>query len=254
MTPAASGLHSALYRGTILHERRTPFTRAFRYPVHMLYVDLDELARGALPIGESPSWWMWFRRADYLGPAGVPLAEAVRGLVHARTGTRVEGPVRVLTNVRSLGYTFNPVTLYYCFQLDGALGAVVAEIHNTPWGERHAYVIDAASPGETKGEVSAVFDKVFHVSPFFGMNQRYHWRLGVPGDKLHVAMENREDAVAHVARLELKAHPLTRRSLAAVFLQQPAMGLAVHARIYAQALRLYLRGAPFHPHPRPEAP
>ena len=94
---------------------------------------------------------MRFRRSDYLGDPAVPLADAVRALVAERLGSAPQGPIRLLTHLRTFGHCFNPVSFYYCFAADGErLEAIVAEVTNTPWGERHAYVLprgdaDAAS-------------------------------------------------------------------------------------------------------------
>ena len=148
----------------------------------MPYLDLDEL-----PELLDPFWlWSarrpapaWFRRADYLGPADRPLAPAVRDAVDSRIGHRPRGPVRVLTHLRYLGACFNPVTFYYCFEPDGErLHSVLAEITNTPWGERHAYALDCRGRAGRVHRFS--FDKAFHVSPFMCMAHRYHWRLSVP--------------------------------------------------------------------------
>jgi len=175
----------------------------------------------------------------------------VLDLVEARLGRRPAGSVRLLTLVRSFGYVFNPVSFYYCYGGDGrTLEAVVAEITNTPWKERHAYVLPAAN-----GWVRAAFPKAFHVSPFFSMSQRYRWALGDPGDTLVVAMVNEEDGKdVFSATLSLARRELTRRGLVTVALRQPLMAWAVHLRIYLQALRLWWKRTPYFAHPsRPEA-
>ena len=131
--------HCALYFGVVRHRRFDAVRHSFATRLYFAYLDLDELDaafRGRF-------WWsarrpapMWFRRADYFGPPDVPLADAVRDAVAARTGRRPDGPVRVLTHLRAFGYVFNPVSFYYCFDRDERLQAVLAEITNTPWGER----------------------------------------------------------------------------------------------------------------------
>lgn len=232
---------SAIYEGTVSHARRGPRTHAFAYRIYMLYLDLDELP--ALGV-------KGFRREDFLGDPATDLAGAVRDRVEAALGFRPDGPVRLLTHVRSLGYTFNPVSFYYCFDRDGErLRAVVAEITNTPWGERHAYVLPAG-----EGGVDARFAKAFHVSPFFPMEQSYDWRLGVPGESLAVEMVNREKgAEVFRARLALRRRALSPASLRRASLLQPLMAWKVHAAIYWQALRLWVKGTPFHVHPAKRA-
>jgi uncharacterized protein len=164
-------------------------------------------------------------------------------------GFRPAGPVRLLTHVRSLGYVFNPVSFYFCHGEDGALRAVVAEITNTPWKERHAYVLPATRDG-----ASATFDKRFHVSPFFPMEQTYSWRLSAPDERLRVEMVNRErGAEVFRAALTLERTAWSPGALRRVTWLQPLMAWKVHAAIYWQALRLWVKGTPFHVHPAKRA-
>jgi DUF1365 family protein len=245
--------HSALYVGRVAHARRAPRPHAFRYGLYMLYLDLDELP--ALGLG-----WLFgverpglasFRRRDYLGDPARPLREAVLDRVEAELGTRPTGPVRMLSQVRTLGYVFNPVTFYYCFAADGrSLEAVAAEITNTPWGELHTYVLRAVGD-----HAEASFAKAFHVSPFFPMEQRYHWRFSAPADELGVHMRS-EQAGREVFRadLTLRRQPLERAGLARAVLRQPSMSASIHLAIYLQAFRLWCRRTPFFAHPRSHTP
>jgi hypothetical protein len=152
--------------------------------------------------------------------------------------------------VRSLGYVFNPVSFYYCFDADGeTLRAVVAEITNTPWNERHAYVLPAGAGG-----ADARFEKRFHVSPFFPMEQEYAWSLGVPGERLDVEMQNVQDgSEVFRARLALRRRAWSPAAHRRAALLQPLMAWKVHAAIYWQALRLWVKGTPFHVHPTKRA-
>ena len=116
----------------------------FRIPMWMAYLDLDELpaVRRAVPLLSEGRWSpLRFRRSDYLGDVQVPLADAVRSLVAERTGERPTGPVCMLAHLRQWGWCFNPLTLYYCHDEGGTLRWVVAEVTNTPWKERHSYVL-----------------------------------------------------------------------------------------------------------------
>jgi DUF1365 family protein len=239
---------SALYEGTLAHARRAPRAHAFSYGVYLLYLDLDELPEllaGPGPLGEGRFGLLSFHRPDYLGGAA-DLAAAARARAAAALGVAPRGPVRLLTHPRSLGYVFNPVSFYYCFAEDGrTLEAVVAEITNTPWGERHAYVVRADAAG-----ARAELAKGFHVSPFFGMDQTYRWRLDVPGERLAVEMRNEEGGrEVFRAQLALRRRPWGRAALWQAALRQPLMAWKVHAAIYWQALRLWAKRVPFHPHP-----
>jgi uncharacterized protein len=243
---------SALYVGRLSHVRRVSPVRSFEHELYLLYLDLDELDSLALApcLGVERAGLLSFRRRDYRGDASRSLKTCVLDDVEAALGLRPRGPVRLLTQVRQLGAAFNPVSFYYCFAEDGAtLEAVLAEITNTPWGERHAYVVPASA-----GEARADFEKSFHVSPFLPMNQRYAWQLATPGPSLTVEMQNQENGrEVFRARLSLERRPLTRGALLGVALRLPFMSLRILIRIYAHALRLWLSGARFFPHPKPPA-
>ena len=230
----------------------SPVTHEFRYGMFMLYLDLAEL-----PTVFAGRWlWSsrrpalaWFRRADYLGDAAMPLDQAVRELVEARTGRRPNGPIRLLTHLRYFGYVQNPVSLYYCFDETGeTLETIVAEITNTPWGERHAYVMPATA-GATHHRTRHA--KQFHVSPFMAMHHQYDWRFSTPAEALTVHMENLDNgALAFDATLILRRQPLTGAVLRSALASYPWMTLTVVAGIYWHALRLKLKGATFHTHPK----
>jgi DUF1365 family protein len=243
---------SAIYEGTISHRRHAVRPGRFRHRLGLLYLDLDELdglLDGRL-VARRPGA-VRFRRADYLGDPAVPLADAVRALVERRTGARPKGPVRLLTQPRTFGLCFNPVSFYYCFTPGGRLDAVVAEVTNTPWGERHAYVL-AVREGEGAAPAEGL-PKRLHVSPFMGMDQSYAWRVSEPGATLAVYIESREDGWrVFDATLKMRRLPLTGRGLARFVARRPAPALRVLALIYGRALALRLKGVPVHR--RPKAP
>lgn len=254
-------MQSALYTGWVRHRRFTPDENRFRYRIFMTWIDLGELP------GLFDRYWLWsarrraiaaFRREDYHGDPGVPLDVAVRDLVERRTGRRPAGPIRLLTHLRFFGYCFNPVSFYYCFDAAGErVETIVAEITNTPWDERHAYVLPVATASETQRTESGdvrnwrfQFDKSFHVSPFLPMDMRYDWRLTEPRETLDVHMENwRDGAVEFDATLVLKREPITHGSLARALAAFPLVTLKVSGMIYWQALRLWLKRTPFFTHP-----
>jgi DUF1365 family protein len=132
-----------------------------------------------------------FKREDHLGDPERPLAECVRELVTARLGWRPSGPIRLLTQFRYFGFSMNPVSVYYCFAAGGeSLEAVVAEVNNTPWNERHFYVLDVRDQAGAR-LLSAAHAKDFHVSPFFAMDMDYRWRLSVPSERLLIHIQSR---------------------------------------------------------------
>ena len=244
---------SAVYDGSIRHRRHSPVEHAFTYRHAMLYLDLDELP-GVLDVhplysARRPALAR-FRRADHLGPADRPLADCVRELVAERTGARPTGPIRLLTTLRTFGHAFNPVSFYYCFDAAGEhVEAVVAHVTNTPWGESHAYVLERAPDGGAT--MRDTVDKAFHVSPFIGMDGTYDWRVTEPGERLlvHIDETGADGERVFDATLSLERRPLTRGELSRALARFPATSLRVLTLIYWNALRLKLRGAPYHRHP-----
>ena len=246
---------SAVYEGVVSHQRLGPKPHYFEYRLCQLYLDLAELDR--LFAGR----WLWsnsrrnlaeFRRSDYLGAADIPLSDAVRNVVEQSTGSRPAGPVRLLTHLRYAGYVFNPVSFYYCYAADGVtLTAIVAEITNTPWKERHAYVLPVNGALRRGNSWEWDFPKTFHVSPFVGMRREYAWRFTVPGDDLRVQMLVLRDGEHELeAHLDLRRRPLTGRNLARVLWRFPLMTAQVIGAIHWQALQLWLKRTPLHDHPR----
>lgn len=256
MRSPALPLSSAVYEGVVHHHRYLPRPHAFRYRMAQLYLDLDELERvfqGRLLWSLERPNLAQFRRADYLGPPGVPLGEAVRQRVACELGRRPAGPIRVLTHLRYAGYVFNPVSFYYCHTEAGALDCIVAEITNTPWGERYSYVLPVDDGGRRRLRFD--FPKRFHVSPFLPLDCDYAWRFSPPGERLRVHMRVRRGGVrAFDASLSMSRRPLDGRSLARVLLRYPLMTAQVIGAIYWQALRLWLKQTPYHPHPNDAPP
>ena len=213
---------SAVYEGWIRHRRFEPVEHEFRYRLFLMYLDLDELPGVLDPY---PLWSARrraparFRRADFMGDPERPLAECARDAVEAATGARPAGPVRLLASLRYLGHSFNPVSFYYCFDSAGErVEAVVADVKNIPWGERHPYVL---ARGEREGPVlSDELDKTLHVSPLMGMDQTYAFRASEPGERLAVHIESRPDArrrrgKSFDATLSLRRRELSRPLLTA---------------------------------------
>ncbi len=257
---------SAVYEGWVRHRRFEPVDHTFRYRFFLTYLDLGELpvVLDPYPLYSARRRAVArFRRGDYLGDPARPLDECVRDTVEASGAPRPAGPVRLLTGLRYLGHTFNPVSFYYCFEPTGRrVEAVVAEVENIPWGERHAYVLDR---GEREGTVLVdELEKKHHVSPLMGMDQTYSFRAGTPGERLQVHIESRPRAASGVgtpdapvgaapktfdATLSLRRRELSRPLMLGLLARYPAMSLQVVAKIYGQAARLKLKGARYHPHP-----
>lgn len=262
-------MHSCIYNGWVRHRRHEPAGHQFRYELFMMYLDLAELPQ------LFDRYWCWstrrpalarFRRSDYHqtlndgpedGHAELSLDEAVRRTVASRTGQRPDGPIRMLTHMRYFGYVFNPVTFYYCFDSTGTkVQTVLAEITNTPWKERHAYVLPVSAASRADERVMRFeFGKEFHVSPFWPMDMRYDWRLSVPDEALRIHMENLKQQDGHSRRafdatLTMQREEISSAALSRALLRYPLMTAKVSGAIYWQALRLWFRRTPFFTHPK----
>ena len=246
---------SAIYEGWVRHRRYSPKEHSFQYQLFMLYMDLAELPQ------LFDSYWMWsarqpapawFRRSDHFGDPSQELDQAVRDLVSETTGREPTGPIRLLTHLRYFGYCMNPVSFFYCWDSnDEALDAIVAEVHNTPWGERHCYVLDAQGANLKGDHFGFRFDKDFHVSPFIQMDVQYKWEFSPPGKDLLVHMENLTgDQKIFDATLQLRRQPVSAGNLRRALLKYPWMTGKVIGAIYWQALRLWLKRFPFYEHPK----
>ena len=240
---------SCLYAGTIRHRRRDP-DKEFSHRLTLAYVDLDELPsllRGCL-LRPWPGL-LRFRRRDYLGDPNQPLDAAVRDRVHELSGVRPDGPIRVLTQLRSWGLCFNPVSFYYCLDARGQrVAAVLAEVTNTPWGDRHSYLLRRQG---SETVLRGRFAKQLHVSPFMGMDHVYEARATAPARSVSVYIESlREGSAVFDATLALQRVPLTTASAARLSARYPLATARVLALIYGHAVGLKLAGARVHPHPR----
>ncbi len=253
---AAADPESAIYRGFVRHRRFTPRRHEFRYPLFMVFLRLDELdnlANRSWLFGTRPWHWARFRRGDYLGDAQVSLEAAVKQKIAAASGLtpeELQGDVYFYGHLRYLGFYFSPLNLYFLGQ-DGVMRYMVAEVSNTPWNERHYYVIDLGN--------LAPHAKEFHVSPFNPMQQRYTWKVTPPGGNRRKSMVHLEVSQADEkaplfdATMVMKQRPLNHKSLLRVLLSTPAQTLSMVAGIYWQALRLYLKKVPLHAHPKRSA-
>ncbi|MCA9772316.1 MAG: DUF1365 domain-containing protein [Myxococcales bacterium] len=264
-TPSPPQWQSAIYEGTVRHRRFHPIEHAFRYRLFQMYLDLDELP--TLFDGH-PLWSArrrapaWFRRDDHVGDPAKPLARTVRDLVEEHTGRRPRGPIRLLAHLRYFGYVFNPLCVYYCFDEAGErIESLLVDVHNTPWNQRHPYVVDTPVGPATERLRRYRVRKAFHVSPFLGMDYEYDWRFSTPGSRLAIHMRNVRIAddpdeapiVDFDATLALERREITPASLTWALARYPWMTARIVAAIYFQALRLKSRGAPVHPHPDPNA-
>jgi DUF1365 family protein len=233
-------VRSALYTGTLTHSRRTPARNVFRYPISYWLLDLDELSelerRLALVSVNRPNV-VTFRDSDHFD-GDRPVKQAVIEFAGDPTIERV----LVLTQLRVLGYVFNPVSFYWCYRGDGSLACMVAELNNT-FGERLPELLHG--PG-----LEYEHAKHLHVSPFFSLDGSYEYAFSEPGDEVWARIHVREGAVRPLtAVLHGRRRELTNASLAGALARYPLMPVQVMSLIHWQALRLWLKRVPFHRKP-----
>ena len=243
--------HSCIYQGTVWHQRHQHKIHAFQYRLFMMYVDIDELEQTFKP------FWLWgvnkpsfasFQRKDHYGDTKTTLSSSIRRLVLQQTQQRVEGPIYLLTQFRILGYAFNPLSLYFCFDMSGEeLTHIVAEVSNTPWNEQHCYVL---TPSQKN---SVVFqyqhEKSFHVSPFMHEDMQYRWKISQPKERLEVQIENLiGNEILFSARMNLERKKLNACNLRSTLCNFPLMSFKLIMAIYWEALKLFLKGIKYVPY------
>ncbi len=255
-------LLSAFMEGTIRHRRMQPVRHSFTYPIGLYAVDLaewDALSELSPWISTKRFNLLWFRRADYFRPQDGALDQAVRDQMERATGWRPDGRIELVTHPRCLGYCFNPVSFYLCYnaRADGEDNpvpeAILAQITNTPWKERHSYCLHGGDVTETdKGWRTRryEFSKDFHVSPFNPMDQDYRWAFSFRRNEMRIHMSvSHEESRVFDATLEVRRQPLDRITTRRAIRRYPLETIKGTAGIYWNALRLKLKGAPFHHHP-----
>ncbi|GAA1115015.1 DUF1365 domain-containing protein [Kitasatospora arboriphila] len=232
---------AALYECAITHVRTAPVRHAFRHRTYLWLVDLDHLPvlpRALRPLAR-------FRAADHPGdPRGTLRGNLARYL--AGQGVDLAGGrVLMLAQARSLGYVFNPLTVYWCLAADGTPLCTVAEVHNT-YGGHHRYLLRPGADGR------ASVAKEFYVSPFFPVDGRYRMALPRPGERLALTVRlERDGASPFVATVRGRRRPAGPAALLRAALRHPLATLAVSVHIRHQGIRLLLKGLPVHPRPRP---
>jgi len=239
----------ALLTGEVGHKRYMPKLHGFDYGVHYFWLDLELLDQ--IP----QQGWLWsqarfaaysYRRTDYLSGTGC-LTEAVRKKVRELGCADSVERVCMMSPLANWGYYFSPLTLYYCFDATKRLIALLAEVSNTPWNERHYYLVPVDSPETSRYQ----HDKAFHVSPFNPMDMQYHWTVTTNSEKLELGITNVKDGdKVFSAWFKLLLQPFETNALKALLIRRPWQNVQVMSRIYWHALKLLLKAVPVYGHPK----
>ncbi len=238
--------------GKVRHRRYLPKRHQFDYSQWMVWLDLESIPERLL----RPTWWqrlrtagLRFERQDYLLPHATPMAELIRQQVFEQSGEAVDGKIFFLGHLRQWGYCFNPVVFYFCHNRAGQLRAIVAEITNTPWDERHRYVLMIDTNDEDHFTHKFMFSKDFHVSPFMPMDLNYEWTFTLyrSGIGIFMALKRAGERVFD-ASLELQMQPITQ--LEQMPWRFPLQAQRVSFGIYWQALLLRLKRLQVFAHPQ----
>ena len=249
-------MFSRVYFGKVRHTRFAPRFHEFTYGLYLFYLDLDEL--------QTVFKGRWFWSANRFNFASFQDQDHLRSIRNGnqdlkpmlleflqQRGIPNVSSIRLLTQLRYLGFVMNPVSFYYCFDDQEQLQAIVAQVNNTPWNEEHLYLIDATGNPDAKTVNVDNLQKSFHVSPFMPMNMHYSMRYSRPGQKLSVRMTNFENNEKRLnVVMNLREEKITGLNLMRCLVAYPFISAKVFGAIYWEALRLYLKKIPFFSHPK----
>ena len=249
-----SNLKSGIYKGWVAHRRFSPKSHSFKYGMFLLAIDLDELPE----LTQIGPWFksnkfapLNLRCSDYLGHK-VELTKHDVWLKIQSLGAKVElSRVMFIGQLRCFGLYFSPINTYYCFDHNDQLIYLLAEVSNTPWNERHYYLIPLKDENNKNIGNELISEKVFHVSPFMDLNMQYQWVIKKPTDKLKLHIQNINSTTGEKlfdASLMMKRMDFTNKNLRHCLASIPIMTLKTLWGIYWQALRLFIKGVPYIAH------
>jgi DUF1365 family protein len=237
---------SALYKGTVHHQRFVPKVHRFNYRIYLFWLKLSELDQLNQEVkgfsnkqnGFSP---VKFLRSDYLGASEQTLETSVLARMSELNGSELNGDIYFLGQLRTFSWYFSPVNFYFLRNNEGLYTHMLAEVSNTPWDKRHHYLVDLAKQENC--------EKAFHVSPFNPMDMMYQWKIKQPDTNLRLHLSCIKENKHFEAALNMKREPLTTKTLRSALISIPSMTLKTVAGIYWQAVKLFFKRIPIYMHP-----
>ncbi|HEY0329790.1 MAG TPA: DUF1365 domain-containing protein [Rhodopseudomonas sp.] len=252
---AAAESPAVLYFGEVMHARIKPVVHRFTYRVMSLLIDLgrlDDADRLTALFGVNRRALYSFHESDHGPRDGSSLRDYAQRCADDHGIDLKAGRVLLLCYPRLFGFTFNPLSVYFCYRADGALALIIYEVRNT-FGDIHAYALPVKPDEVNAAGIRQQQDKLFYVSPFIEMAMRYHFRIAPPGERVKLRILETDAAGAVLAAtFNGRRAPLTSRSLLRAFFGLPALTLKIFGAIHWQALRLWVKGARLVPRPAPE--
>ncbi len=251
--PAAiEGDAAALYIGDVMHARLKPVGHRFSYRVMSLLIDLDRLDvadRQSMLFGVNRRALYSFHEADHGDRDGSSLRFYAQRCAAGHGIDLSGGRVLLLCYPRLMGYTFNPLSVYFCYRANGEPALVIYEVRNT-FGDIHAYVLPVERGDISPAGIRQTQDKQFYVSPFVEMAMRYHFRVTPPKDRVKLRiLETDSEGPLLSATFSGRRRPLTGKELLRSFISLPLVTLKIVAAIHWEALRLWLKGVRLVPRP-----
>jgi DUF1365 family protein len=246
-------MDSAIYFGTVRHRRFRPVPHSFSYGVFMAFLDIDRIQE-LIGISRLLSYnrfnWASYDERDHFGDPGLSLRQRLERDAASHGIFLPDGPVFLLTHLRYLGYNFNPVSFFYCYDAQERLHVVLAEVNST-FGESRNYWLSQENELPSSNAKRYCTAKAMHVSPFMSMKLDYTFTLTPPDSRLVVHMDTIEDGKPFFdATLNLERRAWSAGSLHRALLSHPWMTAKVIGAIHWEALRLYLKKVPVFTHPR----